>query len=606
MQIDYQGGAFIGLLRFEEREVLRRAGWTWDKIRRQWLTLDPSKTIDLRSFCTDSAIAALDAWGKHGLSALALSMAEDLDVAIPAPPGLAYDPFQKPGIIYAAQRHDTLIADPPGLGKTIQVVGVSNYLPAIRRVLVVCPASLTVNWSREWARWCVKGLTVGLAGSKVKREKLEGVKTDAGRQAYRSWTEHVWPATSVVIMSYDMLPTFEAEARATTWDLLICDESQYLVSAKTVRSRHVFGAGKQFRRVKGLDGKIKRKVNPAVAPLPARKRVFLSGTPILSRPIDIWTLCEACDPAGLGKNWKTFVYEYCNGHEEFGRLDVSGASNLEVLQRKLREAFMVRRDKVRVLSQLPPKRRQLIELPAEGLAKLIDREASAATKVKRALADFERIIRGEPDAPEVEWRGLQEALERRFGALASLDYLDRARHLTAPEQVAFEEFSAARQELAAAKLPMVVEHLENSLATGRKIICFVIHTELAEALRAHFPGCAFITGKVAPTKRQAEVDRFQTDPACTLMIGNIHAAGAGFTMTASDWVIFAELDWVPAVIEQAEDRAWRRGQLNAVLVQHLAVEGSVDCRFVEVLIDKMQITHAALDANALSVLTCAA
>ena len=480
---------------------------------------------------------------------------------------------------------------------TVQAIGVSNYIDSIQRVLIVCPAHLKINWSREWMKWDVKSLDVGVARSVQKREKLEGVKTDAGRQAYRTWTEHVWPNTPVVICNYDMLPTFEKNVREQTWDLLICDEAQYIGNAKANRARHILGAGKQRVTSKDADGKIKKKTRPAVEPIKAKRRVFLSGTPIMSRPSEIWTLCQACDPDGLGKNWVSFVRRYCDAKKIFGRLDTSGASNLTELQINLRTAFMVRRDKESVLKQLPPKRRQLIELPAEGLARLVGAEISAAQRVREALREFERTVKG-IEAPEEEepWEGLQKALERRFGGLANLDYADRAAHLTEPEQVAFEEFSTARKELAQAKIPMVVEHLESCLAGGSKIVCFVVHTQMAEALKAQFPHSAFITGRVPTNKRQAEVDRFQTDPSCQLMIANMTAGGTGYTMTASSHVICAELDWVPAVVEQAEDRTWRRVQQNAVLVQHLAVEGSVDARLVQVLIEKMEITKDALDA----------
>jgi SWI/SNF-related matrix-associated actin-dependent regulator of chromatin subfamily A-like protein 1 len=90
------------------------------------------------------------------------------------------------------------------------------------------------------------------------------------------------------------------------------------------------------------------------------------------------------------------------------------------------------------------------------------------------------------------------------------------------------------------------------------------------------------------------VDMFQNGEL-DVVVGNILAMGVGFTMTISSLVIFAELDWVPALIEQAEDRAWRHGQLNAVLIQHLVVDGSIEARMAQAIVEKMEVIRATLD-----------
>jgi SNF2 family DNA or RNA helicase len=602
--IDYDRGAYVAQIRYEERGAFKEAGWSFDADRKQWITYDPEKAVVFQAFTSPEAHAALELWKRSDNGAVELSRALSvvLDKPIPVPPGLSYDPFQEAGIFYACQRKDTLIADPPGLGKTIQAVGVSNYTPTISSVLVVCPGGLKRNWENEWRKWCVKGLSVERARSITHSETIRDeagaiVRKEDGKPKRRTWTEHFWPETNVVIVSYDMLPAFESEIRRQTWDMLVCDEAQNLVSEGIIRVRHVFGAGAQNKKKKGADGKVTKTRVPAVAPIQARKRLFLTGTPIMSRPIDIWVLCKACDQQGLGANWMTFVYTYCAASTIFGRLDISGASNLDKLQHSLRKKFMVRRDKKLAMKDMPPKRRQLIELPAEGLAKLVDREVSAMHRVREALRAYEASVTGIALPEPEEWTGLWDVLERRFGTLAHLDYEERARHLSPAEQVAFAEMSTARKELAAAKIPMVVEHLEQLLSSGEKVILFAVHTEVCEAIRKHFPQCAYITGNVNVDKRQAQVDRFQTDPTCNIMIGNLTAAGVGFTMTAACIVVCAELDWVPSVMEQAEDRAWRRGQQRSVLVQHLVVEGSLDAHLVNVLIEKQRIIDSALDAE---------
>ena len=598
MQIDYANGLFFAIIKFEERQGFIDAGWKWNADLKRWSTADFAKADNFSPFTTPAAQAALDVWRKIQFGELALSCAVDCDIDVPSPDGLTFDPAQKAAVSYVAKRPAVLVADPPGLGKTMVAIGVSNYIPEIQRVLVVSPAHLKLNWQREWKKWCTKKLTIGEAKSVTKSEAVRDIAGKSMKR--RTWTEYEWPDAKVVVINYDMLPTFQEQIEGTTWDLAIFDESQYLVSEQAQRSRYVFGAKAQ--KVRKTPTK-KGFWRPPVRGIQATRRIFLSGTPILSRPIDIWTLCKACDPNGLGKDWEDFVYTYCGAHTigagtDRQRLDTSGASNLSELQRILRTRFMVRRPKS--ILRLKEKRRQLIPLPQEGLVKLVEAEMTAGERVRAALAAFEMLNGDEQrEEPPTPWTTLADALERRFAGWQDRSYEDCIPLLGAAEQQAFEELSLARKALAKAKIPMVREHLEGLLATGAKVVCFLVHTEIAEALRVHFPTAAFITGRIAPNKRQAQVDRFQDDPECRLMIANITAGGTGFTMTAGTIVVFAELDWVPARVEQGEDRCHRRGQTEMVLVQHLAVEGSLDVRLVEVLLQKQMVVEAALEHTTL-------
>jgi hypothetical protein len=161
---------------------------------------------------------------------------------------------------------------------------------------------------------------------------------------------------------------------------------------------------------------------------------------------------------------------------------------------------------------------------------------------------------------------------------------------------AFTEISKVRHAIAVAKLPAVIEYLQGMIDEGvGKIIVFAHHRDVIDGLRKAFPAHACITGSTPVANRQQEVDRFQRDPACQLFIGNIQAAGVGITLTAAADVVFAELSWVPAEITQAEDRAHRIGQRSHVHVRHLVLDGSMDARIAQVIVDKQEIADKALD-----------
>jgi len=131
------------------------------------------------------------------------------------------------------------------------------------------------------------------------------------------------------------------------------------------------------------------------------------------------------------------------------------------------------------------------------------------------------------------------------------------------------------------------------------LVIFAHHHNVIDALVDHFGSQAVVLdGRTPNESRQQAVDRFQTDPTIKVFIGGIKAAGIGITLTAATHVVFAELDWVPANISQAEDRCHRIGQAGNVVVQHLVMDGSLDARLAKVLVWKQKIIEQALDQEA--------
>ena len=155
--------------------------------------------------------------------------------------------------------------------------------------------------------------------------------------------------------------------------------------------------------------------------------------------------------------------------------------------------------------------------------------------------------------------------------------------------------SKQRLDSALEKIDYVIEHLTEALADGRKVVCFAHHKVIVRALQEAFPGSVSITGETPMQQRQYAVDAFQDDAEVKLFIGNIQAAGVGLTLTAASHVVFAELDWVPGNVTQAEDRCHRIGQTDSVLVQHIVLDESLDARLAQSLVHKQNVIDSALD-----------
>lgn len=586
-----------------EKFAFKRNDWKWNALRKGWETTDVEKARPLAKYAVGAAKEHLVAAERIREAMVDASWAEDTETDFPAPDGLKYMPFQKAGIEYAICRSKTLIADPPGLGKTIQAIGVHNAVK-MDRVLVVCPASLKVNWKREWEKWDVHGLSVGIAHSITKREPVfdengERQRDYNNKAMSRTWTEHVWPDTDVVVINYDMLDAFDIEVKDVEWDLMICDEAHLLKTKDALRTLCVFGGWRKGARKHGVQVRKPKTYNA----IEVKRSLFLTGTPILSKPIELWNLIRVCDPKGLGKNWDDFAFDYCGAYYDGNHLDTSGASNSEELNKLMRERFMVRRDKRAVLKELPDKTRELIMLPQDKLEAPVKRELS---RMETALSAYEDLV-GISDADR-QFRyikaiddlaaKLQYALDSQNSEEPNWDAAVKT--LDEPDQILFTEISLAREEVALAKVGLVVDHVKKLVESEEPVILFAYHKSVVAEVQKRLVDAGIsvgiVTGSVPSKKRQQVVDDFQ-EGKTDVILGNILAMGVGFTLTRARFVVFAELDWVPALIEQAEDRAWRHGQLNAVLVQHLVVDGSIESRMALALLDKMGVIHDTLDSR---------
>jgi hypothetical protein len=239
-----------------------------------------------------------------------------------------------------------------------------------------------------------------------------------------------------------------------------------------------------------------------------------------------------------------------------------------------------------VLTDLPAKVRQVIALPSDDARDLLERERAIQEEAERRL-----------EAARV-------ALELAKASEDDEAYQAAVRLLRDASAAAFTEISKIRHETALAKVPSVLEHLEN-VGEDSKCVVFAHHKDVVALLRDGLerlgttPPCkvVVITGDTPLAERQAAVDAFQTDPEVRFIIGTIGAMGVGLTLTASSHVVFAELDWVPGNISQAEDRCHRIGQRDSVLVQHIVLDGSIDARLAKTIVEKQAVIDQALDVE---------
>lgn len=355
----------------------------------------------------------------------------------------------------------------------------------------------------------------------------------------------VGDTADIVVINYELVKRFAEELRTTIWDLRVADEAHYLKNRRAHRTLYTFT-------------------------IPALRKVALTGTPIVNRPADIFNVLHDSDPSAW-PHFGGFALRYCNAQHSGYGWDFSGHSREQELGDKLRSTIMIRRLKSEVLDELPAKRRQIIRLDSNGMKAWLRRERKTFEEhTGQALA--------------AETSDLEAA------------YRSAVRQLRIPQEKLFTAISAIRHATGLAKVPQVIEFVRDAIES-EKVIVFAYHLDVIAALKVAFPQAAVITGDVPPEKRQAEVERFQADPACSVFIGN-DAAAEGITLTAASHVIFAEGDWVPAKLAQKEDRAHRIGQQESLLCSYIVVEGSLDAYMFQVAVEKLEVSEAILISGA--------
>jgi SWI/SNF-related matrix-associated actin-dependent regulator 1 of chromatin subfamily A len=310
------------------------------------------------------------------------------------------------------------------------------------------------------------------------------------------------------------------------YKILIVDEAHRFKNSKAQRSKATLSLLTYFDRV-----------------------VFISGTPMLNRPMELYGILDTAAPETIDfMNYFNFGKRYCAGFESKYGWDFSGASNVTELAEKVSPKFMLRIKKEDVLKELPPKTEEVLLIGDDLNAEL----AALDSEIIKSFSPLD-LIKGQiSDGKEL--------------------------HL-----------STYRQKLGIFKVNESAKYIESILENGdEKILVFAIHkqviAELTEILKVHNP--LVITGDTAMASRDQIVHQFQNDPMKRLFVGNIQAAGLGITLTRATRVIFVEFSWTKADNDQAADRAHRIGQTDNVFVQYLCYKNSIDRAVLGAMLEK--------------------
>jgi SWI/SNF-related matrix-associated actin-dependent regulator 1 of chromatin subfamily A len=421
---------------------------------------------------------------------------------------------QKEAIQKLVENKKFILGDDMGLGKTTSTI-IAALETGAKKVLIICPATLKINWKREIENYSDKSVYIA-----------EGKNFS---------TEH-----DFVIINYDIIKNFhdtkkkdESQVISANFDLVVVDEAHYIKNPTAQRTKLINDIAKNVDRL-----------------------WLLSGTPMTSRPIDYYNLLNLVD-SPTARNWMAYVIRYCQGYQfnAGGRKiwNVTGASNLEELRDRT-SGTILRRLKEDVL-----------DLP-------------------------DKIIT--PVYLRLRSRLYEEIMGEYY------DWYDKNPEESKSLTVQFTKLTKIRQVIADEKISQTIELAENIIEQGKKVIIFCNFTDSLNKICEHFGKAAVkVDGAMSKPQRQHSVDSFQESDKIKVFVGNIKAAGVGITLTAAEAVIMNDLSFLPSDHAQAEDRAYRYGQKNNVLVYYPIFENTIEGVIYDILNNKKQVISTVMGDN---------
>lgn len=442
-------------------------------------------------------------------------------------------PYQREGIAYGLEKKRLIIGDEPGLGKTLQSIGVvdtANAYPC----LVICPSSLKINWQREFEKF-----------------------TDKSALVLDNSVRTTWPYLLKMGMHHVAIVNYESLRKYFVWDIkggksfrlkdvVFCPQIRMFRSVVIDESHRVKDpSAQQTIFTKGITtGK--------------EWIILLSGTPVVNRPEDLVAQLSIMGRLQEFGGRTKFMADYCTDPKD---KKAEPAVPLSVLSNQLYANCMIRREKAKVLPQLPDKTR--VDLYVD---------ISNVPEYNLAAADLAEYLRQYTECTDWEIRR-----KMRMEALV--------------------RFMTLRQLATLGKVAQAVDFIRTFLDSGKKLIVFCSLHEVVDALRKEFPRAVTVTGRDSVASKQAAVDSFQNNPDVQLIVCSIKAAGVGLTLTASSNVAFVELAWTYADCCQCEDRAHRIGQKDNVTCYYLLGRGTIDQTIYSLIHKKKSIAAEIMNSD---------
>ena len=455
---------------------------------------------------------------------------------------------QVEGIKYGLTHDKWLLLDAPGLGKSYEIIHIAAELykqGKIKHCFIICGVNtLKENWRREIQKFT--DLSCIILGERVTKRGTRVIGSVKERvNSLLKPIEEFFVITNIETLRSKEIANAILKG-PNKFDMICIDEIHKVSNPSTLQSRNIL--------------KLKK----------AKYRIGATGTLITNNPLNAYVPLEWLDIER--STYTNYKYFYCIFNEAFHNM-ICGFQNTELL-RYLIEKYSLRRTKD--LLNLPPK---------IAIKEYVEMEADQA----KFYENIKEGIHQQVDKVDLSNSTL-------------LSILTRLRQATACPSILTSE------NISSSKIDRCCDLVEQITSNGEKVVVFSTFKEtvrvLADRLKDYSP--LICTGDTKDSQISQNVNTFQTNPECKVFIATWQKMGTGITLTASTNVIFIDLPYTAASLQQAEDRCYRIGTKSTVTVYYLIAVGTVDERVMDIVESKEALSDYLVDgeipANSLQVL----
>ena len=435
-------------------------------------------------------------------------------------------PYQHEGVAFIeANNGSCILGDEPGLGKTGQSLAYLALHPEDRPAIIVCPASLKLNWAKEVFLWLPdneENQVYMLSGQT--KQVCEHVTMKKGRLTL---TPCKMPDYGIFIINYTVLIDWFDELSEIQPAIIIYDEAQAMKNPKALQTLACMDLGKQIP-----------------------KKLPLTGTLIENKVEECYNALHLVRPDLFSSFWK-FQQRYSK--------ETRTKEATKELHRLL-SLSCIRRKKVDVLKDLPPKIKSVVPLTINNMTEYLQAESNVMGWIKGNKG---------------------EIAANKAALITGLAKINTLKEITVK-----------------GKIDACIGWISSYLESGKKLVVFAEHKAVIAKIMKEFGKCAVkVDGSVTGIARNKAVESFQNNPKVTLFVGQLKAAGAGLTLTAASATATIELGWNPAAHIQADDRIHRIGQNECCNNYYLIAQGTIEEDLAYMLDEKAIEATAILDGE---------
>lgn len=470
-------------------------------------------------------------------------------------------PHQEDAVKFLTSKKKAILADSPGFGKTASAI-VAALEDRYQKVLIVCPASLKLNWKKELMTYVDEDDITIVEGRNWKENRFTIINYDILKNFYEVPTETV-KSTSLELQDGKVTKVTKEKEKISRKPAVI---QEAMENSQLYQSKFDLFIIDEAHRLSNTTSGIYKIMSDLVKRSNPSGIFELTGTPITNSPINFYNVLKIIG-ASVSDDWKYYVERYCDGRFFYNRKE-RDAYTFMFCKKKNKETWL-----------------KLSDEEKEELDEILDKNCEKIwqTKGSSHLDELQEIVKryylrrdkNDLDLPKKRVKVLEYALttdERKDYEKVWDEYVEAQNEKDPVDLEKYRKITEGimlRQWLSKNMTNRTIDLAQKCIDLGHKVVIFCSFDEELNTIKEAFKDiCVVHNGKMLAKRKDKSVSEFQNNPEIKVFIGNIQSASVGLTLITSDVMVFNSFSWLSIDNEQSEDRIHRIGQKKPVTIYY--------------------------------------